>query len=241
MFLDISFKPPTANLIADKIVSGANYFVSGITWGTSKTKNLIQNVGSRFKKNSPNQSREDTAIDPKVIENLRKIRKASEAASYFTGACASAIASGTQYLGQSLAPHVVNNGAHIVSYFTGSSVDSSKSTVDGVLTLASAGIESFYTMYEGIVDNAVTIGKAIASETVGIIDNKYGSQIAEATNEALLTASNATNAVMNARQLRPKSLVKKTVKEAVINIRPNAQINSDFGESETTDTKIKST
>lgn len=179
---------------------------------------MIKNFGNYIKENNPNttQTRQETYIEPNVIEALRKVRKASETASNVTGAFASFVGAGIYHVGQALASYVVNDGANLVSNLTGSSLENSKSAIDDVLTLASASSESFYTVYDGLFNSVSSLVKTIASETVEIVDKKYGNKVATLTNEAFLTAVNATNVILNTRKLRPKALVKKTLKNAVI-------------------------
>ena len=213
----------TADVIAKHIVTGAEVINSGLTIGTQAANRLVQKGASHLKNTPPAQN--PRQIDPRVINGLRNVRKASQTASCVTGACVSAVAKGTCHLGNYLAPHIRRHGTALISNVSGKNDQSSNKICDDIMTVTAGGLQGFATLYNGITNNVISLAKTVADETVDVLEKKYGNDTGTVAHETLYAAGNAALTVNNVKDLGPKSIAKNAIKEtgkSAINHKDNS-------------------
>ena len=201
----------TADAIAKHIVTGAEVINSGLTIGTQAANRLVQKGASHLKNTSTLQN--PRQIDSRVINGLRNVRKASQTASCVTGACVSAVAKGTCHLGNYLAPHIRRHGTALISNVSGKNDESSSKICDDIMTVTAGGLQGFATLYNGITNNVISLAKTVADETVDVLGKKYGNDTGTVAHETLYAAGNAALTVNNVKDLGPKSIAKRAIKE----------------------------
>lgn len=100
----------------------------------------------------------------------------------------------------------------------------------GVLTIAAGAVEGFGTVYEGLEKSAGILGKNLSSNSVILIEHKYGASAGNVASETFDTVGNIINVSRNINYLTPKGLAKKTVKNAgkamIADFKPNVQSKS---------------
>lgn len=88
--------------------------------------------------------------------------------------------------------------------------------MSGVMIVAAGAVEGFGTVYTGLEESATLLGNSLSDNTVRIIQHKYGESAGELAAGTLDTVGNVINIGHNVSILTPKSLVKKTAKNAMI-------------------------
>lgn len=82
----------------------------------------------------------------------------------------------------------------------------------GVLTVAAGAVEGFGTIYSGLEQSAVILGKNLSNNSVVIIEHKYGPSAGAVANNTFDTVGNMINLSKNMNLITPKGLAKKTFK-----------------------------
>lgn len=86
--------------------------------------------------------------------------------------------------------------------------------MSGVLTVAAGAVEGVGTVYAGLEQSAALLGTSLGNNTVRVIEHKYGASAGELAADTFDTVGNMINIGHNVSILTPKSLVKKTAKNA---------------------------
>lgn len=86
--------------------------------------------------------------------------------------------------------------------------------MSGVLTVAAGAVEGVSTVYAGLEESASLLGNSLGNNTVRIVEHKYGSSAGEFASGAFDTIGNVINISQNVSVLTPKSLAKRTAKNA---------------------------
>lgn len=203
-----------AESIAKGIVVGAEYIAAGLNIGTRFTENLVHKGGNHI---VTRETRTDTkVVDPNVIRTLKGVRYGAETTASVSTTVINSIANQTRRLSEHLAPHLHKHGSKLVSSATGQDESSSKATMTNIITVGASGFQGFGTIYQSVTDNAKTLAKAVANETVNYVNKRYGNDAGEATHEALYAAGSGYEAATAIKNLAPKAMAKKVGKEAGI-------------------------
>ncbi|XP_054163861.1 spartin-like [Oppia nitens] len=221
-----------ADTIAKGIIQGAELLNNGITYGAQVANDWIKRGASHVKTSQSTNTSENREVDPRVISGLRGLRTASNAAVSVTGFAVNAVAKGTNQLGKCLAPHVKRHSKKLISNVSGKSDNESEKICDGILTVASGTLQGFGTLYNGVTENAILLAKTISNETVGIVNQKYGQQPADATEHALYTAGNAAITLQNVSNLGPKAIAKRAAFDTGMTVIVGKQDNTNSQESQ---------
>lgn len=86
----------------------------------------------------------------------------------------------------------------------------------GVFTIAAGAVEGIGTVYSGLEQSASLLGTSLSNNTVRVIEHKYGASAGELALGTFDTVGNVINISHNVGMLHPKSLVKKTAKNAAM-------------------------
>lgn len=86
----------------------------------------------------------------------------------------------------------------------------------GALTIAAGAVEGIGTVYSGLEQSASVLGNSLSNNTVRVIHHKYGASAGELASGTFDTVGNVINISHNVGMLHPKSLVKKTAKNAAM-------------------------
>ena len=199
-----------AQNIANNIIYGAEMITNGLTYGTQVANDFVKRNGAQYRAYGPSEPIENKEVDPRVVTGLRGLRKASHAATSVTGFAVNTVAKGTNQLGKCLAPHVKRHSKKLISSVSGKSDNDSEKICDNIFTVASGGLHGFSTLYNGIAQNVFSLAKTVTNETVSTVSQKYGSQAADATEQALYTAGNSAIVLQNVQQMGPKAIAKRT-------------------------------
>lgn len=202
-----------AHTIANNIIYGAEMITNGLSYGTQVANDFVRRKGAEYRANKPIETVNNPNIDPRVVTSLRGLRKASHAACSVTGFAVNTVAKGTNQLGKCLAPHVKRQSKKLISSVSGKTDNDSEKICDNIFTVASGGLQGFSTLYNGVTRNLFSLAKTVTNETVSTVGQVYGSQAADATEQALYTAGNTAITLQNVQQIGPKAIAKRTAYE----------------------------
>lgn len=203
---DLSFS------ISQGIVKGAQLISQGMVHGAQKAGQFM-NYGTPKLMDHIQPEENPTAINPKVQTGLRVAKNVTEGAVTVTGYIASRVGCATMALGRYLAPHIQRQGTRLLSTTCNYTEQEASDKVGGVLQVAAGAVEGFATVYDGLENAAKILGNSLTTNTVKIVQHKYGQPAGAVTGDTLYSVGNVFVAGTNIRHLTPKGLVKTTAKQ----------------------------
>merc|ERR1712218_638260 len=118
-------------------------------------------------------------------------------------------------LTKSIAKSLARKMEPAVSGATGAGSGSGKTKNSSIRTLvdvARGGLLAYGTIYTSLEDSAKVLGNSVKSNSVQVVEHKYGGEAGEVFGEAATAAGNAAMTYMNIQSLGVKGLIKKTAK-----------------------------
>lgn len=82
--------------------------------------------------------------------------------------------------------------------------------------IAAGAVEGIGTVYSGLEQSASLLGNSLSTNSVRVIKHKYGPSAGNLASVTFDTVGNVINISHNVNMLNPKSLVKKTAKNAAM-------------------------
>lgn len=82
------------------------------------------------------------------------------------------------------------------------------------LTIAAGAVEGFSTVYTGLEQSAGLLGRSLSDNSVKIIEHKYGLSAGTVAAGTFDTVGNVINLSQNMNFITPRSLAKRTMKNA---------------------------
>ncbi|XP_035215297.1 spartin-like isoform X2 [Stegodyphus dumicola] len=206
-------KESFSDTLSRGIVTGAEYISAGLVKGAALSSDLIHKGASKARQKINPEDR-PVAVDPRVREGLKIAREASGVVLKATGFLVKRLGDLTVALGKQLAPHIREHGTKILTCAFKKDPAEAKDTIDGVLTVAAGGLQGFSTVYNGLENAARTLAYSLSTETVKIVDHKYGSEAGEVVGNAIFSIGNLALTTHNVQSLGIKSVAKRTAKDA---------------------------
>ncbi|XP_064637689.1 spartin-like [Lineus longissimus] len=203
----------TSEKISAGLVSAAEWISWGLEKGAEKTGELLKKGSTKLKEQIQPEG-EPSKIDPRVQEGMKYVRKASHTAVEVTSFVVTKLGEATVALGRKAAPHLKKQGVKLLpeSWTKTDTVDG-KSRLDDALVVASGGLQSFATIFMSLEVAARALARSIASETVRIVNHKYGKDAGGLTDQVLYSAGNIAMATRNANCLGIKAIAKRAAKD----------------------------
>lgn len=194
------------------IVTGAEYLSAGLVKGAALSSDLLHK-GAVKAKDRLRPEDYPVAVDPRVQEGLRLAREASGMALKATGYLVKKLGDLTLALGRHLAPHIREQGSKLLTTAFNRDSKEAKDTIDGILTVAAGGLQGFSTVYMGLESAARILAQSLSSETVNIVDHKYGKEAGEVVSNTVNAIGNLALTTHNVHSLGIKSVAKRTAKD----------------------------
>ncbi|XP_060526776.1 protein spartin [Cylas formicarius] len=195
--------------ISNKLVDGAWYLSQGLIRGAEKAGNLIDKNTPKLI-NSISRVERASEVNPTVSKGLQIAETATSKAAKVTGFVAEKVGYATVCLGQYLAPHIQKQGTKLLTRGFNMPEEEASEKVRGVLTVAAGAVEGFSTIYRGLETSAAVLGRSLKDNTVKVVEHKYGTQAAGATESGLNAMGNTYCTYRNAKFITPKSMAKTT-------------------------------
>jgi len=205
------YKEFSANL-ASGLVKGAEVVGRGMVRGAVKTSELMFHTADMAKQyiQPEGAARE---VDPRVREGLAAASWVTYSACRVSGWMVSKVGSATVALGRLAAPHLEKQATKALSHYTGQSSSDSSNQLAIAGEIASGTVAAVSTLYLALENSSKILAKNIANNTVMIVGHKYGTDMAQATADALSTAGNSYLTFYNAAALGPKGIAKRAAKD----------------------------
>lgn len=153
-----------------------------------------------------------TTISPRVQTSVEVAQTVSASAASVAGFMADKLGQATTKLGQFLAPHIQKRGSQLLSYSFGMDETASSERVNDVLTICAGAVEGFGTVYTGLEQSAYILGQNLSSNTVKVVEYKYGEPAGGLAKNTFDTIGNVINVNRNLKYITPKGLAKTTAK-----------------------------
>lgn len=201
-------------VVSEKITKGAYYLSQGLIRGSQKTGELIT-YGTPYLMSKLSKAPDNVApVSGKVETSVKVAKTVTGTAASVTGFMAQKLGSATMALGRFIAPHLQHQGSRLLSQGLGMSEAVASEKMADALTVAAGAVEAFGTVYSGLEESASILGRSLSSNSVKVIEHKYGPSAGNLASNTFETAGNVFSLSQNVKLMTPKGLAKKTAKSA---------------------------
>jgi len=197
------------------LVKGAELISKGIATGADKAGGLIEYVTDKTQ-----QSLQKAESDAKVGSITRASVSVAKHTTNATVKVSGYVADRVGNLTKSLASYLGNVAAPPKNK-DGVAVAKKPGARAYLADLARGGIVAYGTVYNNLEDNAKTLGNQMKTNSVKIMQHKYGEEAGSVWGEAMTAAGNGAMTYMNVQSLGAKGLIKKTAKQTGKNVAIN--------------------
>jgi len=176
-----------------------------------KTTQLIEYATEKQKSKMGQPAEEDSKMNSVLKTTVKGAGYATKATVKVSGFVANRVGDLTKSIAKSLARKM----EPAVSGATGAGSGSGKTKNSSIRTLvdvARGGLLAYGTIYTSLEDSAKVLGNSVKSNSVQVVEHKYGGEAGEVFGEAATAAGNAAMTYMNIQSLGVKGLIKKTAK-----------------------------
>ncbi|XP_040569881.1 spartin [Lepeophtheirus salmonis] len=218
-----------ANLgkVGKALLKSAELLSKGIEKGAEKASLLIDNYGE---KQTGNLSVQDTENSGKVNPALKVTAKGAKLASTATVKVSGFVANRVSKLSKKLASHLAKQATPSSLTQHGSDSDmKNSSSYQTLVDAARGGLLAYGTVYNTLEESAKVLGSSLQTNSVKVVQSKYGTESADVFNDSMTAAGNAAMTYMNVQSLGVKGLVKKTAKETGKEIGKNVVLGQSTG------------
>ncbi|XP_021960959.1 spartin isoform X2 [Folsomia candida] len=198
--------------LSTKIAEGAEVVSRGLIAGASKTSNLIDR-GAAFINSKIEPAREKSVIKPEVKAGMKTAKTVSGKAVQVSGFIVTQVGRGTIALGRYMAPHVHKASTKFLVRASGLDEKEASDRVDSVLEVTTGAVVGFGTVYFGLEHAARTLVSSLATNSVSVVQHRYGDEAGELAGDTAATAGNAALTAWNAKNLAPKAVAKRVAKD----------------------------
>merc|ERR1712165_222150 len=176
-----------------------------------KTTQLIEYATEKQKSKMGQPAEEDSKMNSVLKTTVKGAGYATKATVKVSGFVANRVGDLTKSIAKSLARKI----EPAVSGATGAGSGSGKTKNSSIRTLvdvARGGLLAYGTIYTSLEESAKVLGNPVKSNSVQVVEHKYGGEAGEVFGEAATAAGNAAMTYMNIQSLGVKGLIKKTAK-----------------------------
>jgi len=175
-----------------------------------KTTQLIEYATEKQKAKMGQPAEEDSKMNSVLKTTVKGAGYATKATVKVSGFVANRVGDLTKSIAKSLARKM----EPAVSGATGAGGSGSgkNTSLRTLVDVARGGLLAYGTIYTSLEDSAKVLGTSVKSNSVQVVEHKYGGEAGEVFGEAATAAGNAAMTYMNIQSLGVKGLVKKTAK-----------------------------
>ncbi|XP_059089263.1 spartin-like [Tigriopus californicus] len=219
--------------IGKTLVKGAEYVNKGLDYGSKRACELIEYVGEQQRtKLIPAET--DTKVGATFKYSAKGALYATHATVKVSGFVANRVGKLTKGVSNYLASKIEKPMTGAVVSQSGGPPKSS--SMRSLFDAARGGLIAYGTVYAGLEDSAKSLGTCVKSQSVRVVEHKYGQEAGVVYGDAMTAAGNAAMTYMNVTSLGVKGLVKRTAKDtgkavgkAVINAHVEKKVKVDDG------------
>ncbi|XP_059620661.1 protein spartin [Phlebotomus argentipes] len=209
-----SKRAPRSLAMTEKMTKGAFYISQGLIRGSQKTGELITYTTPYLISRMAKAPLSAPPVSTGVRTSVEVAKTVTGTAASVTGFMAQKLGSATMALGRFIAPRLQEQGSRLLSHSLGMSQADATEKVSDALTVAAGAVEAFSTVYLGLEESASILGRSLSSNSVKVIEHKYGPSAANLASSTFETAGNMFALSQNVKLMTPKGLAKKTAKSA---------------------------
>merc|ERR1712020_859095 len=175
-----------------------------------KTTQLIEYATEKQKAKRGQPAEEDSKMNSVLKTTVTTVGHMTKASVKVSGFVANRVGDLTKSIARSLARKL----EPAVSGATGAggSGKTKNTSLRTLVDVARGGLLAYGTIYASLEDSAKVLGTSVKSNSVQVVEHKYGGEAGEVFGEAATAAGNAAMTYMNIQSLGVKGLVKKTAK-----------------------------
>merc|ERR1712141_694831 len=171
-----------------------------------KTTQLIEYATEKQKAKMGQPAEEDSKMNSVLKTTVKGAGSITKATVKVSGFVADRVGDLTKSIARSLARKM----EPAVSGATGAGSGKTKNTsLRTLVDVARGGLLAYGTIYASLEDSAKVLGTSVKSNSVQVVEHKYGGEAGEVFGEAATAAGNAAMTYMNIQSLGVKGLVKK--------------------------------
>lgn len=194
-----------AKRIAGFLLDSTDTVVYHMTKGSDKAHDLIRQQSEKAKASTTPDQAKNVTIDPRVQTSIHYLRSGSKVAVKVSGYLVDKIGALGAAIGRRVASSV---DKRLQSNSTGAKV------AHDVLEVTSAGVAGVSTIFVALEEISKKLARCLASETVTVVNHKYGTEAATVTDKALYTAGFAAQTAWNIECLGLNSMARRSAKSA---------------------------
>ncbi|XP_013404319.1 spartin-like [Lingula anatina] len=231
----------TSAKISRGLVTAAEWVSWGLGKASEKGGELLKMGAVKMKEHLKPEEQQPN-VDPRVQKGLVYARKGTGVAVKVSGFLVNKLGEATMLLGRQLAPHIKKHGTRLLPKELKASDQEGRSKIDNVLEVAGGGLKGLGTVYNGLEVAAKALGKSIATQTVDVVQHKYGEQVGSATEHSLYTAGHIVMTGYNVKEMGIKAIAKRAAKDtgkAVLEDYKTAKVAKENGTHTVTMSELK--
>ncbi|GAB1608569.1 spartin-like [Argonauta hians] len=152
-------------------------------------------------------------VHPTAQKSTEYLRSATHTAVSVSDYVLTKLTNATLAFGREVAPHIIETGKKIIPKSVQEHPESS-SRLETVLEIASSSIKGVGTVFVGLDLASKHLARGLIDQTVEVINYKYGTEVAKATENTLYSVANVSTAATNVSMIQnPKNFAKRTLRE----------------------------
>merc|ERR1712141_941528 len=177
-----------------------------------KTTQLIEYATEKQKAKMGQPAEEDSKMNSVLKTTVKGASYATKATVRVSGFVADRVGDLTKSIARSLARKMEPAVSGATGAGGGGSGKTKNTSLRTLVDVARGGLLAYGTIYASLEDSAKVLGTSVKSNSVQVVEHKYGGEAGEVFGEAATAAGNAAMTYMNIQSLGVKGLVKKTAK-----------------------------
>jgi len=177
-----------------------------------KTTQLIEYATEKQKAKMGQPAEEDSKMNSVLKTTVKGAGHMTKATVKVSGFVADRVGDLTKSIARSLARKMEPAVSGATGAGGGGSGKTKNTSLRTLVDVARGGLLAYGTIYASLEDSAKVLGTSVKSNSVQVVEHKYGGEAGEVFGEAATAAGNAAMTYMNIQSLGVKGLVKKTAK-----------------------------
>jgi len=177
-----------------------------------KTTQLIEYATEKQKAKMGQPAEEDSKMNSVLKTTVKGAGYTCRATVKVSGFVADRVGDLTKSIARSLARKMEPAVSGATGAGGGGSGKTKNTSLRTLVDVARGGLLAYGTIYASLEDSAKVLGTSVKSNSVQVVEHKYGGEAGEVFGEAATAAGNAAMTYMNIQSLGVKGLVKKTAK-----------------------------
>ncbi|KAK7870069.1 hypothetical protein R5R35_012019 [Gryllus longicercus] len=157
-------------------------------------------------------------ISPKVESGIKVAKNVSKGAANVTSYIVSQIDHASHAVGHYLAPRIHSKGTQLLSVTFKYSEEKASKKVDNAFLVAAGAVGGVITVFGGLVNAGGILAQSLSTNTVKIVEHKYGEPAGAVAGDTINVAGNIFVAGSNLMHLTPHGLLEVAAAEITMGV-----------------------